>query len=103
MRAKTEGKKMAENINDITVNYEEDGIKVVKELDKEILSKGAWTTIIFKYQDWNRGKEEYGPEKFTIRRYRKMNGVYRQQSKFNISSVKQANQLVDVLKKWTQE
>jgi hypothetical protein len=103
LRAKTEGIKMAENINDITVNYEEDGIKVVKELDKEILSKGAWTTIIFKYQDWNRGKEEYGPEKFTIRRYRKMNGVYRQQSKFNISSVKQANQLVDVLKKWTQE
>lgn len=94
---------MAENINDLTVNYEEDGIKVVKELDKEILSKGAWTTIIFKYQDWNRGKEEYGPEKYTIRRYRKMNGVYRQQSKFNISSQKQASQLVDILSKWTKE
>jgi hypothetical protein len=94
---------MAENINDLTVNYEEDGIKVVKELDKEILSKGAWTTIVFKYQDWNRGKEEYGPEKYTIRRYRKMNGVYRQQSKFNISSQKQASQLVDILSKWTKE
>jgi len=91
---------MAENINEITIDYEENGIKVVKELDKEVLSKGAWTTIIFKYQDWNRTAEEYGPEKFTIRRYRKMNGTYKPQSKFNISSEKQANQLIDTLSKW---
>lgn len=91
---------MAETINEITIDYEENGIKVVKELDKEVLSKGAWTTIVFRYQDWNRSAEEYGPEKFTIRRYRKMNGTYRQQSKFNISSEKQATQLVDILSKW---
>jgi len=76
---------MAENINEITIDYEENGIKVVKELDKEVLSKGAWTTIIFKYQDWNRTAEEYGPEKFTIRRYRKMNGTYKPQSNRKIA------------------
>ncbi|MFP4547247.1 MAG: hypothetical protein ACLFQM_03890 [Fidelibacterota bacterium] len=91
---------MAENIDEITIDYEENGIKVVKELDKEILSKGAWTTILFKYQDWNRGKEEYGPEKFTIRRYRKMGGTYRPQSKFNISSAKQARKIIDTLSSW---
>ena len=29
---------MASDINDITINYEEDGVLIVKELDNEILS-----------------------------------------------------------------
>ena len=91
---------MASDVEDITIDYEEDGILVVKELDKEILTKGAWSTIIFKYQDWDRKKEAYGPEKFTIRRYRKMSGNYQQQSKFNISSVDQAEKIIEALKKW---
>ncbi len=94
---------MAENIDELTIDYEENGIKIVKELDKEILSKGAWTTILFKYQDWNRGKEEYGPEKYTIRRYRKMGGTYRPQTKFNISSAKQARKIIDTLSSWIDE
>jgi len=91
---------MASDVNEITVTYEEDGIIIVKELDKEILSKGAWATIIFKYQDWNRAKSEYGPPRFTIRRYRKMSGEYRQQSKFNISSADQALKIIGALQRW---
>ncbi|MDI6793066.1 MAG: hypothetical protein QME81_09395 [bacterium] len=94
---------MASNINDITINYEQDGVLMVKELDKVILSKGAWTTIIFKYQQWEPKKEGYGPNRFTIRRYRKMNNEYSQQSKFNISSNDQAIKIIDALKEWTQE
>ena len=92
---------MASDVNDITIDYEEDGVLIVKELDKEILSKGAWTTIIFKYQEWNRQKEDYGDEKFTIRRFRKLQGNYQYQSKFNISSNDQAKKIIDALKKWT--
>ncbi len=91
---------MADNVEDITIDYEEDGILVVKDLDKVVLTKGAWSTIIFKYQDWDRKKEEYGPEKFTIRRYRKLSGNYQQQSKFNISSVAQAEKIIEALKSW---
>jgi len=91
---------MASDVNEITIRYEEDGIVTVKELDKVILSKGAWSTIIFRYQDWNRTKGEYGPERFTIRRYRKLNNEYRQQSKFNISSAGQALKIIDALQKW---
>lgn len=94
---------MASDISDITIEYEEDGVLLVKELDKEVLSKGAWTTIIFKYQDWDRTREEYGPEKFTIRRFRKIRGEYIQQSKFNISSLDQARKIIDTLQKWLQE
>lgn len=92
---------MAETIDEITINYEEDGKLVVKELDKRVLTKGAWTTIVFKYQQWENNKEDYGQIRFTIRRYRKMNGEYRQQSKFNISSEDQAQKIIEVLTEWT--
>ncbi len=91
---------MASDVNDITMNYEEDDILVVKELDKEILSKGAWATILFRYRQWDAKKEEYGPDRYSIRRYRKMNNEYRQQSKFTISSKDQAIKIVDALQKW---
>lgn len=91
---------MAETIDDLTVQYEEGGDVIVKELDKKVLSKGAWSTIIYRYQDWDSRKEEFGKEKFTIRRYQKKNGVYRQQSKFNISSADQARGVIEALQGW---
>ncbi len=91
---------MPSNVNDLTVNYEEDGVLVMKELDKEILSKGAWATILYRYQQWDRSKNDYSPEKYTIRRYRKMNDEYRQQAKFNISSMDQARKIIDTLQRW---
>ncbi len=94
---------MASTPDELTVNYAEDGIDIVKELDKVILSKGAWTTIIFRYQDWNRGKEEYGPDKYTIRRYQKRSGEYLSKSKFNISSKDQAKAIISALQGWTGE
>jgi hypothetical protein len=94
---------MAETIDELTVTWTEDGIDTVKELDKIVLSKGAWSTIIYRYQDYNRAKDEYGPDKYTIRRYQKRNGVYRQQSKFNISSKAQAQSIVDALQTWIKD
>lgn len=91
---------MADNVDDLTVNYEEDGVLIVKEIDKVILSKGAWATIIFRYQQWDRKKEAYGEDRYVIRRYRKMNGVYQSQGKFNISSREQAAKIVDALQGW---
>ena len=91
---------MAANVDEISINYTEEGVLLVKELDKEILTKGAWSTIMFKYQDWDRNKNEYGPEKFSIRRYQKRNGEYQQKSKFNISSAEQAGKIIEVLQKW---
>ena len=93
---------MASKVDDISINYTEEGVLLVKELDKEILTKGAWSTIIFKYQDWDRNKNEYGPERYSIRRYQKRNGEYQQKSKFNISSAEQAGKIIETLQKWTQ-
>jgi len=92
---------MSETVDDLSVEYVEDGIEVTKQLDKVVLSKGAWATILYRYQDWDRNKEAYGPDKYTIRRYQKRNGAYQQKSKFNISSADQARQIIDALSRWT--
>ncbi len=91
---------MSSDLNELTVNYEEEGILIVKELDKEVLSKGAWTTILFRYQNWNKAKEEYGKDMYTIRRYQKREGVYLPKSKFNISSPEQAQKIIIALQRW---
>lgn len=94
---------MSETIDDITIAYTEDGVETVKQLDKSVLTKGAWTTILFKYQDWNRTKEIYNPIKYTIRRYQKRNDSYWQKSKFNISSIDQAEKIIKALQEWIAE
>ncbi len=91
---------MSETIDDITIAFGENGIETTKELDKQILSKGAWTTIMFKYQDWDNAKNDYGPVKYSIRRYQKRNNQYWQKSKFNISSNDQAQKIIEILSDW---
>ena len=90
---------MAE-VDDLTIAYEEDGFEIVQELDKAILSKGSWSTIVYLYREWDGAKEDYGKHKVTIRRYQKRQGEYRQKSKFNLSSLDQAKKLTDILSAW---
>lgn len=94
---------MPETIDELTVNYEEEGVLIVKEIDKEILSKGSWTTILFRYQDYDKNTQEYSSDKYSIRRYQKRNGQYQAKSKFNISSVAQAQKIIEVLTRWVAE
>ncbi|MBS0351950.1 MAG: hypothetical protein JSR33_12375 [Proteobacteria bacterium] len=94
---------MAEHIDDISIEYSEDGIVTTKQLDKTILTRGAWTTIIFRYQTWDKKSQKYGPEAYSIRRYQKKSGTYQQRSKFNISSAEQAKQIIEVLNRWISE
>lgn len=94
---------MSSEIDELTIQYEEDGLVTVKELDKKVLTKGAWSTIIYRFQDWDRKKEQYGPDKYTIRRYQKRNGQYNQKSKFNISSRDQAAAIIKALEEWMKD
>lgn len=94
---------MSETIDEITIDYEDGDILTTKELDKQILTRGAWTTILFKYQDWNKADEDYGPNKYSIRRYQKRNGQFMQKSKFNISNTAQATKIIETLQKWVSE
>ena len=94
---------MATEIDELTVDYYEDGELLSRQLDKVVLSKGAWSTILYRYQDFDRKKEDFGPDKYSIRRYQKRNGQYQQKSKFNISSADQANKIISALQGWLAE
>lgn len=94
---------MSETVDDLTVAYHEGELMTVKELDKVVLTKGAWATIMFRYQDLDRKTGDFGPDKYTIRRYQKRNGEYGQRSKFNISSRDQAQQIVTALTGWLKD
>jgi hypothetical protein len=91
---------MSNTVDDLTIEYVEDGVTTVKQLDKMILSKGAWATVMFRYQDFDRTKEIYGPDKYAIRRYQKKDGEYKLKSKFTISSRDQGEKIIDTLKQW---
>lgn len=91
---------MSETIDDLTIAFSEDGTETTRELGKHVLSKGAWTTIMYRYQDWDNGKQAYGPVKYSIRRYQKRNNQYWMKSKFNISSDDQASKIIEVLTGW---
>lgn len=91
---------MNERIEDLTIAFTEDQVEKIRELDKQVLSKGAWTTIVFRYQEWEAAKNAFGAVKYSIRRYQKRNNQYWQKSKFNISSDEQARKLIAVLSQW---
>jgi len=93
---------MAENINDITVNYEDEGEVVVEELDKVILNRGAWTSILFRYRERNRQTGEMGDPKATLRRYQKYQGVFKKRDAINLSA-DAARTLVGTLDQWIKD
>jgi hypothetical protein len=91
---------LSDNIDDLSVEFVQDDRLVVKQVDKKILTRGNWTTIMFKYVEMDKKSGEYGAPKVSIRRYQKRSGVYRMQSKFNISSGKQAHMISQALVGW---
>ena len=94
---------MAQTIDDLTIEYVDEGVTTIKQLDKIVLTKGAWSTIVYKYQDWEKVKQAYSPPRYSIRRYQKRNDQYFLKSKFNISSADQAQKLIAILNQWMAE
>lgn len=91
----------ATTIDEITIDYiDDDGQQIIKQLDKQVLSKGAWTTIMFLFVEWDRRKKCWGAPKARIDRFQKKNGEYHSQSKFKFTSAKQAKQIIDVFQSW---
>src|SRR5687767_2855497 len=91
---------MAETIEELSYNYEDEGTLVRKELDKVVLTKGSWATIMFLYQELDKASGKFRAPKIAIVRFKKFRGAYRKQSSFNVSSEKQACQITDVFEKW---
>lgn len=91
---------MAETLEELTYNYEDEGTLVRKEIERVVLTKGSWATIMFLFQELDRTKGKFRPPKMAIVRFKKTKGSYRKQSSFNISNEKQARQIASVFEQW---
>lgn len=91
---------MAETLEELTYNYEDDGVLVRKEMDKTVLTKGSWATVMFLYQELDKASGKFRAPKIAIVRFKKARGAYRKQSSFNVSSEKQARQITAVFEQW---
>jgi hypothetical protein len=91
---------MAETLEELTYDYEDQGVLVRKQLDKQVLTKGTWATVMFLYQELDKAKGTFRAPKIAIVRFKKFKGSYRKQSSFNVSSEKQARQIVEVFEGW---
>src|ERR1043165_4532266 len=91
---------MAETLEELTYNYEDEGVLVRKELDKTVLTKGSWATVMFLYQELDKASGKFRAPKMAIVRFKKFKGAYRKQSSFNVSSEKQARQITQVFESW---
>ena len=91
---------MAETLDELTYNYEDGGVLLRKELDKTVLTKGSWATVMFLYQELDKASGKFRAPKMAIVRFKKFKGAYRKQSSFNVSSEKQARQITQVFELW---
>jgi hypothetical protein len=91
---------MSETLEELTYDYEDEGVLVRKQLDKVVLTKGSWATLMFLYQELDKASGTFRAPKIAIVRFKKFKGSYRKQSSFNVSSEKQARQITDVFERW---
>jgi hypothetical protein len=91
---------MAETIEELTYDYEDEGVLVRKQLDKVVLTKGAWSTVMFLYQELDKTANTFRAPKIAIVRFKKFKGSYRKQSSFNVSNEKQARQITAIFEGW---
>jgi hypothetical protein len=91
---------ISEDLDELTFELEADGVLVRKQLDRVVLTRGAWATVMFLYQDLDRATGAFRAPRAAIVRFQKWRGGYRKHASFNLSSAEQALELVDVLGRW---
>ncbi|MDR1487330.1 MAG: hypothetical protein LBT62_04985 [Deltaproteobacteria bacterium] len=87
------------SVDDVSVDLELNGETVVEQLDKIVLTKGAWSTILFRYRERDKKTGKFGPPKASLIRYNKFRGCYRKRAAFNLPAAV-AKELIDTLTQW---
>ena len=84
-----------DNFEDLTVTWVENGVEVVKELDRYVLHKGSgWATIAFLCEEHDPATGEMRGPKVNLRRYRKRGGRWQVSARFVLGSEEQAQNQV---------
>jgi hypothetical protein len=91
---------MVETLEELTYDHEEDGVLVRKQLDRVILTKGAWATVMFLFQERDRESDTFRAPKLAVVRFKKLRGAYRKHLAFTLVNDEQARRLSETLAAW---
>ena len=91
---------MIGDVDELSYDREEDGVLVRKQLERVILSRGAWATVLFLFQELDRATGAFRAPKMAIVRFQKWRGGYRTHSSFGVANEAQARELLAVFERW---
>ena len=88
-------------LDDLSYDQEDDGVLVREQLDRVVLARGPWATVMFLFRELDREANTWRAPRMAIVRFQKWKGGYRKHSAFNIANAAQARELSDVFARWT--
>ncbi len=92
------------DIDALTVQWsDETGTVIVNELEKKVVQRGSWATVVFKYEERDRKTQEMVGPKFAIRRYRSRGDRYEVHAKFVLTGEDQARDVARALLDWVED
>jgi hypothetical protein len=89
-----------ETLDDLTYDVEDDGVLARRQLDRVILSRGAWATVMFLYEELDRETGAYRAPKIAVVRFQKWRGVYRKHASLTLADGAEAQAFVATLGAW---
>ena len=94
---------LPETVEDLTITRSGDERMADRnELEKKVVTSGAWATVIYKFQEKKVTKKdgETWVEKYSLVRYRKLKGAYKFQKEFAISNSEHVKVIRDTFTEW---
>jgi hypothetical protein len=92
---------ISDALDELTYDQEVDGVLVRRQLDRAVLARGAWATVMFLFEELDRTTGAYGAPRMAIMRFQKWKGGWRKHAAFNVANAAQADELAAVLARWT--
>jgi hypothetical protein len=91
---------MVETLDELSYDVEEDGVLVRRQVDRVVVARGAWATVMFLYEELDRATGAFRAPKIAVARFKKLRGAYRRHSVFTLASIAEARALTDVFERW---
>jgi hypothetical protein len=88
------------DLDELSYDVEADGVLVREQLDRVVLSQGAWSTVMFLYRELDRATGAWRAPKMTIVRFQRWRGGWRKHAAFNVADEAQARRLTSVFEGW---
>jgi len=92
---------ISDALDELSYDQEDDGVLVREQLDRVVLARGSWATVMFLFRELDRTSGAWRAPKMAIVRFQKWRGGYRKHAAFNVASAEQARELAEVLARWT--